>query len=269
MTFILIDETVRDPSYMKDAITFVSNYIQGKFVMFHPYKTVANLHQRSNKATIEKCLLKLRHQTVVFDSNEVREVIDKSYEQFHFSEQYIGQVKYIQANGDTVIVLCDPTKFKADIKEINGTYFINHYAEELNSNISKWISGFRSTLVKGVIAPTTDMPLPNSKLCSNYKSVLDTISHGKGDKKSDYILVGSEVAYRNGYSEDHKTERLNRGAIRKIFVCDQADKVFVSIDVENGALEAFNKRGRHLGAYSYIGKQTDSPDKSGKHDIKV
>lgn len=269
MTFILVDETVRDLSYMKDAIDFASQYIQGKYALFHPYKAVANLHQQSNKALLERQLIRLRVPIEIFDSNEATGAVDSLYEQFRFSEKYIGEVKYIQRNGHTVIVLCDPIRFKADIKEIDGTYFINHYDEELDSNISRWISDSESDMIKGIIAPTTEAPLPNEKLCSKYKNVLDTISSGKADKKPDYISVGSEVARRNGYVEDKRVEKLNRGAIRKIFVCEQNDKVFVSIDVESGNLEAFNKRGKHLGEYGYTGKQTDRRDKSGKHDIKV
>lgn len=271
MTFILIDETVRDVSYLKKSIAFASKYIQGKYALFEPNKTVKNLYQRTNRATVEKYLLSLHHQIELFDSNDVQSYQDSSYDDFQFNEQYIGEIKHLQSHGDIVVVLCDPTRFKIDAKEIDGTFFINHYAEELNSNISNWISNRRYDLVKEheILVPTSDTPLPNSQLCSNYKSVLDNMSRGKPDKKSDYIAVASEVARRNTYCPDPRAQAKNKGALRKIFSCNHGNTLYVSIDMENGALEANDKKGKHLGEYNYLGVQTGSPDKTGKHDIIV
>lgn len=270
MTALLIDEAVRDIPYMHEVMGFVSEYMHGKFVLFEPYGAYPKLHQHSAKTFIVKTLLELRLLKIC-DRNITKPTSNKQYDIFQFSEQSIGEIAYLQSNGKTVIIFCDPARFKTDIKEICGTTFINHYAEELNSKISNWISEGRFDLIKEskMIAPTTDAPLPNSDLCYRYKKVLDELSRGKADKKADFRAVASEVARRNMYCEDHEVQAKNKGAMRKIFSCKRSGVQYVSIDMEKGTLEAHNKKGKHLGEYNYNGVQTAPPDKTGKHDIVV
>ena len=270
MIALLIDETIRNVPYMNEAIEFVSKYVQGQFVLFEPYGAYPKLQQYNARTQVAKKLLKLRLLKIC-DRNITKPISNKQYEIFQFSEQYIGEITYLQSNGDTVIIFCDPARFKTNAKEICGVFFINHYAEELNSKISNWISDGRFDLIKEskIIVPTTDCPLPNKDLCSRYKQVLDELSRGKTDKKPDYIAVASEVARRNMYCEDLEVQAKNKGGMRKIFSCNRSGTQYVSIDMEKGTLEAHNKKGKHLGEYNYYGVQTASPDKTGKHDIIV
>lgn len=270
MISFLVDEAIRDISYTEDAIDFIEKYMHGTFVFFAPGTERYKLYQRTQKAFLVQKLQKLR-LLKVYDSSKVQEMTNKQYDILQFSAEYIGQISYLQKEGKVVAIICDPARFIQDIKEISGTFFINHYAEELNSIISKWISEGRFDLIKQsiLIAPTIENPLPNKGLCSRYKKVLDRVSHGKADKKSDYIAVASEVARRNMYSEDPTIEAKNKGALRKIFTCNYNGTQHVSIDMEKGTLEAHNKKGKHLGEYSYEGVQTAPPDKTGKHDIIV
>lgn len=272
MISFLIDEAIRDISYTKDAIDFIEKYMYGMFVFFAPGTERYKLYQRSQKAVIVQKLQKLR-RLIIYDSSKVQETTNKQYDILQLSAEYIGQISYLQKEGNLVAILCDPARFKTDVKEICGAFFINHYAEELNSTISNWISEGRFDLVKhsSLITPTTETPLPNKELCSRYKSVLDRVSYGKADKKSDYIAVASEVARRNMYSEDLRVEakNKNKGQMRRIFSFNNNGTQYVSIDMENGTLEAHNKKGKHLGEYNYEGVQTEPPDKSGNHDITV
>ena len=272
MMALLIDEVVRDKSYMSEAIEFAKKYLDGKFVLFEPYQAYPKLQQYSSKAFLAKKLLSLRLLRMC-DRNATVPTLNNQYDVFQFSDQYIGEITYLQNNGETVIIFCDPARFKLDVKEIDNTFFINHYEEECNSKISDWISNGRFDIVKKseIIVPTVDDPLPNRKLCSKYKKVLDEISYGKADKKSDYITVASEVARRNMYHRDLPVEakNKNKSKMRKIFSCNHNGTQYVSIDMEKGALEAHDRKGKHLGEYSYEGIQSDPPDKSGKHDITV
>ena len=268
----LIDEAVRDESYISEAIKFVNNYIDGKFVFFEPGAEHYKLHQRSQKAAIVRTLHKLRLLEVI-DGRETTKITDTHYDILQLSPEFIGEISYLQEKGKLVAILCDPVRFQLNIKKINDTYFINHYAEELDSIISNWISEGRDDLIKfsKMNIPTTTDPLPNKELCSKYKTVLDEVSHGKADKKSDYITVASEVARRNMYQRDLRVEakNKNKGQIRRIFSFNNNGTQYVSIDMENGTLEAHNKKGKHLGEYNYEGVQTEPPDKSGNHDITV
>lgn len=272
MTALLIDEVVRDKSYMSEAIEFAKNYLDGKFVLFEPYQAFPKLQQYGSKAILAKKLLSLRLLRMC-DRNATVPTPSNQYDVFQFSDQYIGEIAYLQNNGETVIIFCDPARFKLDVKEIGNTYFVNHYEEECNSKISDWISNGRFDIVQKskIYVPTVDNPLPNKKLCSKYKKVLDEISCGKADKKSDYITVASEVARRNMYHRDLPVEAKNKrkDKMRRIFSCHYNGTQYVSIDMEKGALEAHDRKGKHLGEYSYEGVQTDPPDKSGKHDITV
>lgn len=97
----------------------------------------------------------------------------------------------------------------------------------------------------------------------------DELTLGESDKKPIYLKIGAEVAARNGYVRADKIAKLNRNGIRHIFKYEGEDTIYISIDVEHGAIEVFNSKGKHQGEYGYKGELLSSSDKEGKHDIMV
>ena len=84
---------------------------------------------------------------------------------------------------------------------------------------------------------------------------------------SNFKKIGREVALRNGYAFDSYLTKTNNEAIREIFTSKQRPIIHISTDIEHGAFEAFNERGKHLGEFSYEGRMTQKPSKD--HIIKI
>lgn len=51
---ILLDEQIRDVKYIKSVIDFTLEFLEGKYVVFHPNKVIKGLNNRSMMAIIEK-----------------------------------------------------------------------------------------------------------------------------------------------------------------------------------------------------------------------
>ena len=67
---------------------------------------------------------------------------------------------------------------------------------------------------------------------------------------------------------DKLTSAKNKGAIRQIY--HSKDKqLFASIDVEHGAIEIFDKDGKHIDEFTYTGVAQNKTDNTGKHDIII
>lgn len=79
--------------------------------------------------------------------------------------------------------------------------------------------------------------------------------------------LGKEVAYRNGYEKDEYLTRINNSAIREIFKKHVKNSWYLSTDVESGAIEVCDEKGKHIDEYTYEGNAQGKTDTSGKHDI--
>jgi hypothetical protein len=96
-----------------------------------------------------------------------------------------------------------------------------------------------------------------------------------GAKEANADTVGSEVAFRNFYTEEKdlsSEEQRLRKSMRKIFsLVKNGEKMYLSIDFEKGnAFEWCNAGGEHQGEYRFDGIPNDKDagrDTSGKHDI--
>lgn len=166
-------------------------------------------------------------------------------------------------------MILSPEYFNLNVKRIKNVYFINNFEKEIDSNIAKWIIKKEEILIDRLIKPTIENPLPNIDFCSQYKDVQNELIKGEKQRIPIFLGIGTEVANRNGYIEDKELERLNNGAIRKIFRNMLNKSIVISIDVEHGAIEVYNSKGRHQGEYGYTGSQEKMRDNSGRHDIKV
>ncbi len=269
---ILLDEQIRDVKYIESVIDFTVKFFEGKYVIFRPNKVIKGLSKRSMMAFIEKKLLSTR-RFEVYDSNEVTKNTSEIFKNVNlkFSEGYIDKISFIEKKNEEIVIVLDPHNFSQDIKKIENRkiYFLNDYKKELNSNIGKWVVQHKFLRQEKLKKPKLDVPLPNIELCDKYKQLQDELTSGESDKKPIYLKIGAEVAARNGYVRDNKIEKLNRKAIRHIFKYKGDDTIYISIDVEHGAIEVFNSKGKHRGEYGYKGELLSSSDKMGKHDIII
>ena len=135
-----------------------------------------------------------------------------------------------------------------------------------DQNVLYFSDGMRQlVLSKSNLSPTLMNPLPNTYLCEKYKDLQDEMIRKGEDKIAVYRKIVKEVALRNGYVKDKRLSSHNskNNSIRDIYSYNSA--IFISADLENGAIEVFNRSGVHQGEYHYNGKMSPgSKDISGK-----
>ena len=100
---------------------------------------------------------------------------------------------------------------------------------------------------------------------------------GAGDRIAVIKEVAPKVAYRNLYKFNEElsnyNDKNNRGRKSTPFqIFEQgigSDKLYLSTDFEKGTFEVCDKNGKHLGEYFFYGKENETADKSGGHDIMI
>lgn len=96
MSKILLGESFRNIEYAKKVITFIKIYFDGKFVIFHPHKSIgSSLSLKTMEAIVERELLASR-RLEIYDSNDVIETADASYDVLRFSNQFVGKIRFIE-----------------------------------------------------------------------------------------------------------------------------------------------------------------------------
>lgn len=144
---------------------------------------------------------------------------------------------------------------------------VKHIYKEVGSYIAELFSQGKYINIKNFLQSTKENPLPNKKLCEGYTEIRNQlIKEGKADI-SIYLELGKEVAYRNGYEKDPYLTKINNSAIREIFKKNVKNSWYLSTDVEHGAIEVCDEKGKHIDEYTYEGNAQNKKDITGKHDI--
>ena len=144
---------------------------------------------------------------------------------------------------------------------------VKHIYKEVGSYIAELFSQGKYINIKNFLQSTKENPLPNKKLCEGYTEIRNQlIKEGKADI-SIYLELGKEVAYRNGYEKDSYLTKINNSAIREIFKKNVKNSWYLSTDVEHGAIEVCDEKGKHIDEYTYEGNAQNKKDITGKHDI--
>lgn len=278
MAKILLDEdffnmegTEQEQNYLEELKEFLPKYLDVDFAIFIDERTnQGEYNLYSNRILFEKKLQKMglieRYERFVPRN-------DSNYAELGFSEEFIGKIDEIYNNGDEVIIPVCTFKHLKDKKNIDGVAFIlNHIYKEVESNIAMFISNGMYVKEENIIKPSKGNPLPNKELCAYYKEVQDEAVKGKNcnEKIAIYRKIGAEVAMRNTYKYDARISSMNGTGtkMRRIYKSgDGRDSVYTSIDVEHGALEICNFKGKHIDEYTYIGDAQGKQDS--KHNISV
>lgn len=271
---ILYKNIVEQNAYFNKLIDAFSLYFDATIVCFIPFGE----KQRSNTLTmglqnINKKIHKTQKQ-VKYNSNDVTDVSDNELEKLGFSKSFIGKIYYIRKNcpNDVIIVPFAYNKSNRNLRTKNTRtflFYIGNYDEEVESNISKWISDNNPIL--HISNPNFDNKFPAKDLCNGYDKWRSEIlqPNYNGDKISAFTQIGFEVAIRNHYIYDAHLSALNKQKARPdkkgnrpkrhVFKNEKKD-VYLSIDFENGGFEVYNKNAVHQGQYRFNGNFEKDPD---------
>lgn len=279
MAKILLDESFyyrnNADNYIYQIIDFISTYFEDDIALFHPYCNTGNLWMLQNEiATIEKKIIKTG-KYYICDENLIEPIeFLNDISKLEYKPEFMGKINYIKENFDNVILFTSPEKHRLNIKRpCEHVYIVNHIMNETNSNIAFFIIN-DLFMFNNIVEPNLESPLPNINLCKEYYNYLTEQCKDK-DKSSRtplYLEIGSEVLQRNKYEYDSRATGLNKnsGVIRNIYSFGTSNNtIYASIDVENGAIEICNYRGKHQDEYTYNNTPQNKRDKTGKHDIKV
>lgn len=269
--FFNMEGSEEDQDYLRQLVDFFQKYFNFDFAVFKGKGNAQGLlNIYSYKAVLETKLQK-KGITEVYDKFVTKK--DPNYCELGFSEEFIGKIDEIHNNGEEVIIPVCISKHKKDKKCMNDfVYIINDIYKEIDSNIAKFISEKQYINEDNIIEPTKREPLPNSELCAYYKKVQDkeVIGKDENEKKSIYRKVAKEVAMRNTYKYDSKVSSMNGSGekMRRIYKAGNGNRtIYASIDVEHGALEICDSRGKHIDEFSYIGEAQNR--QSSDHSINV
>lgn len=117
-----------------------------------------------------------------------------------------------------------------------------------------------------------DAIFPRALFCSKYNDyVLQTISDNHLDqagKNAIFESIGGVVAGYNLYTKNNRLSRMNSTNDRRRIVYEKSigKKYFLSLDLESGGFEVFDRRYQHLGQFSFSGDQ-DKPADPRNHKL--
>lgn len=85
-----------------------------------------------------------------------------------------------------------------------------------------------------------------------------------------YLEVGSRIAEMNGWDHDKYLSTINSNSHKKRKIFKSRNRTFyLSIDVQHGAFELLDRRGKHITEYNFKGKDMGKTYDDGSHDIKI
>lgn len=279
MATIILDESFyadgtyfHNKDYLNELLDIVSKYIDAEIAIFIPNANISDIWSQNNTIAMINQEIQKKGNFIIYDQYSTKPTSDIDFEFVNFSTAFIGEIHFLHDISDDVIILFPLEKHGINIKKIATYVFtINHITEELNSNLSKWISEGINT--KNILLPTQDSPLPNTDLTNDYKKILDEKLLGKNiNERIPIILeVSSEVLRRNGYKYDDFLSSINstKNKIRKIYKNDDSSIIFGCIDIDTGSIEICYHNGKHNDEYGYDNESHNKHDNTGGHDIKL
>lgn len=275
---ILLDDnfyrnTISQNEYFDKLIQAIKVYFDATIIFFEPFykKNISyNLSYMSQKINqkllatekVEKC-----------DLNNVVNVSDTFLENMSFTQLFIGKIKYIMSiypNDIIIIPLIYSNKNRElAIKNVGDCiFFIGNYDEEVESNISTWITN--NELIH-IPESSFENKFPAENLCNGYNKWRSEIlqSSYSGDRISEFTKIGFEVAIRNHYIYDSQLTALNKKRAKKdkngnspkrqVFK-NQAKDTYLSTDFLHGGFEVYDKNARHQGQFKFNGDFEKEPD---------
>lgn len=274
MAIILFDEIFFNDkgyqinkNYFKILLEFIKKYSSLDVALFLPNCDISDVWSNNTIiAHLTREIQKTGHFSI-YNANEVTNS-ELTFEVFNFSKNFIDKIVFLHNQNNEIIIFLSLENHKKDIKLLNDyIYLMNNIENEVDSNFSYLIqNGYIN-----IIEPTINNPLPNKIFCNKFKKYQDEIVKGESVKvrQSLYYKIASEVIKRNGYITNQHISSLNPSVFGDIFSYENSDIIYASVDIEHGAIEVFDKIGKHQDEYTYEGVSQDKQDKNGYHDINV
>lgn len=253
--------------YFEKLFDMLNNFFNLEFILFRPFGVVAPRTplKAITHAFIDQKILNT-HRVSKLDFDNVTEISDNDFDKLNFSNVFIGKILYAKSlypNINLIIPLA-LNKHKKDIKSSkNYIFYINKYDEELNSNIDLWIT---SEDFINIELPSKELLFPGKELCGGYENMREeALNMSWTDKISRLQEIAQEVSIRNNYIHDVKLSSINSkeaGNMRELYVSKGNEKIYLSLDTENGGFEVFDKNLKYLNQYKFNGEFDKASDPS-------
>lgn len=184
-------------------------------------------------------------------------------------ESFLKTIHYILSNGiDAVVYLglsnknaTKPLKFFCRDNTHEITAIFDPYTDDGKDCIDLLCSSKRL-----YCEPCLSNLFPNSDICKKRNDIFLKLLAGAGKNKIPLIeKTGYDIAKLNNYSYDLSLTQKNSkhfNSIRSIFTYTGKQIIYLSIDFENGGFEVFDHNRKHLGPFSFGGKQIGPPTPS-------
>lgn len=275
---ILLDDrfyrnTIDQGIYLNGLLQIFKTYFDAKIVFFEPFGVpVQSYNIAYNNQQINNKILKTQ-KVEKFDLSNVKFERDEFLEKLDFDKLFIGKIKYIinlYPNDNLIIPYIYDKKYRklASKSYDNLIYFIGNYDEEIESNISYWITNGELINIK---FPNEVLKFPAKDLCNRYSLWRSEIlkSYSAGEKEALFTNIGLEVAIRNNYLYDSiltainkkkaKKDKNKKSPKRQVFKSANKE-IYLSTDFENGGFEVYDKNARHQGQYKFNGDFEKAPN---------
>lgn len=255
--------------YFKSTIKFIKKYLDVETLL--PYSEYTSNNTFNNmKIIIDGMIADIDNiEVVLIDTLMCPQYNHESLKSLNISENYLKLIGYYLSLQEDIIFISIENLDTNAIKKIDNIYIFNHIYKEFDSCFAEFVS--ENKYIKNIVNPTKSNPLPNFDLCKDYKERQDTLMIGKDVKslQSLYYSIGREVIKRNKYKTNQHVSSLNPSVYGDIFSFDCSKTIYSSVDIEKGAVEIFNYRGKHQDEYTYYGQPRDKQDNEKHHDINV
>lgn len=176
-------------------------------------------------------------------------------------------ILYVIENNIECILFLSQDNYKVDTEITPLIHYIRHIYKEEGSYLALLISEGIGLKKNAIISPTLDKPLPNKWLTEEYQTIRKELLESGKASIAAFLSLGKEVSLRNGYIFDEYLTKINNGAIREIYKSKTKPTIYLSTDVEHGAIEVFNSKPEHQGESNYIGDIKKGSKDPKKHKI--
>ena len=267
--------------YLEKATSIIEKYFDIKYISSQFFiKTLQRLNKEpfsTNKEqdALRSVIIKRLLRNLDYPNNIDNPICDnylfpddfKATNYKELDDYFAKIVNYLVTHDIPCLLFLARLNHVSSTKSINQLFVVKNISGEINSKITELIHD--GTYLKAKLPePDLKKPLPFFDLCDHFLTLQNEMSKND-DSMSVFLRITKEVAYRNRYKLDDTVTNKNntKKHKRKIYTYNKTH--YISTDFESGCFELFDYRGRHMGEISYIGTKISSPDKTGKHDIKI
>ncbi len=184
------------------------------------------------------------------------------------ANKYFGKlISYVAENNIECVLFLSSDNYKVYNEISPLIHYVKHIYKEEDSYLALLISKDIGLKKDAIISPTLGNPLPNKWLTKEYQTIRKELIESGKSSIAAFLSLGKEVSLRNGYIFDEYLTKINNSAIREIFRSKTKPIIYLSTDIEHGAIEVFDNKPEHQGESNYIGNIKEGSKDPKKHKI--